>query len=43
MMILSSENYTLNLILVASITGLENIHTTRTSLLIPKENVGEDT
>lgn len=36
---LSPESYTSNLLLVASIMGLENIRTTRTSLLISKENV----
>lgn len=38
-MILSSENYTLNLNLVASIMGVENILMTRSSLLTPPENV----
>lgn len=38
-MILSSENYTLNLNLVTSIMGVENILMTRSSLLTPPENV----
>lgn len=38
-MILSSENYTLNLNLVTSIMGVENILMTRSSLVTPTENV----